>query len=127
EIRMNNVSFKVVGVLAPKGANMMGMDQDDLILAPWTSIKYRVSGSSLGNVNQSAAAAAAGGLSQAPLTLNNLYPSQSVELYPAPSPTQAADRPMPIRFTNVDEVMVSAASAQGADSGAQDIMAVPRP
>lgn len=127
EIRINNVSFKVLGVLSPKGANMMGMDQDDLVLAPWTSIKYRVSGSSLGNVNQSAAAAsAAGTISQSPTTLNNLYPSESVQLYPAPSPTQAADTPLPVRFTNVDEILVAAASAQGADSAEQEITALLR-
>src|SRR6516164_4394438 len=58
EIRMQNVSFRIIGVLSPRGANMMGMDQDDVVLAPWTSIKARVSSNTLANVNQSSAAAA---------------------------------------------------------------------
>lgn len=41
-IRFNKIPFTVIGVLATKGYNSMGMDQDDLILAPYTTIQKRV-------------------------------------------------------------------------------------
>ena len=112
EIRVNNVSMKVLGVLPRKGANMMGSDQDDILLAPWTTIKYRISGAQMANANQSAAAAAAaaGGTSTAVNTLSNLYPGTTA-LYVTPTTTQQADTPQPIRFTNVDNILAKAASA----------------
>jgi ABC-type antimicrobial peptide transport system permease subunit len=109
EIRLQNVSFRVIGVLSRKGANMVGMDQDDIVIAPWTTIKYRVVGSSMGNVNQSAAASAA---STQVNTLNSLYPTAQLALYPVPSALQAADTPQPIRFTNVDQIMVGVGATE---------------
>lgn len=41
-IRFNKIPFKVIGVLTAKGYNSMGMDQDDLILAPYTTIQKRI-------------------------------------------------------------------------------------
>jgi ABC-type antimicrobial peptide transport system permease subunit len=110
EVRVKNVAFKVVGVLGPKGANMMGMDQDDILIAPWTTIKRRVAGSSLANVNQSAANAASG-TTPAVNTLSDIYPGQP-SVYPVPSNVQAADTPLPVRFQNVDTIMVAAQSPQ---------------
>ena len=117
EVRVKNVPFKVVGVLSAKGANMMGIDQDDILLAPWTSIKYRVTGSSLANVNQSATSSSSSGTSGQVNTLNQLYPSTSVSLYPEQSATQAADTPLPVRFTNIDQIMTAAKStAEGPEA-----------
>lgn len=41
-IRFNSIPFKVIGVLASKGQNSFGQDQDDLIMAPYTTIMKRV-------------------------------------------------------------------------------------
>lgn len=41
-IRFNKIPFRIIGVLTSKGYNTMGMDQDDLILAPYTTIQKRV-------------------------------------------------------------------------------------
>jgi putative ABC transport system permease protein len=43
QIRIRNVPFKVIGVLRAKGQTSMGSDQDDVILAPSTTVLYRLS------------------------------------------------------------------------------------
>jgi ABC-type antimicrobial peptide transport system permease subunit len=119
ELRMQNVGFRVIGVLSPRGANMMGFDQDDIVLAPWTSIKARVSSSLLTNVNQSTAAIATGS-SQATAvnaattvnSLNQSYPGSQISIYPTVDPLRAVDYPQQTRFTNIDQIYIRANSTE---------------
>ena len=43
-VRIQNAPYTVVGLLKPKGMNMMGMDQDDMVLVPWSSAMVRLTG-----------------------------------------------------------------------------------
>jgi ABC-type antimicrobial peptide transport system permease subunit len=108
DVRIMNVPFRVVGVLSSKGANMMGMDQDDIVLAPWTTVKLRLNGSGAGSTTQQATP------QQNALTainsLNNLYPGGTV-LYDVPSPYQADDTPRNLRLVNLDMMIAKAGSA----------------
>lgn len=45
KIRIRNIPFTVIGVLESKGQNAMGQDQDDIVLAPVTTVLNRMSGS----------------------------------------------------------------------------------
>ncbi len=117
EIRMQNVSFRVIGVLSARGGNMMGLDQDDIVLAPWTSIKARVSSSLLTDVNQSSAAAAL--LSNSSVsaamtvnTLNQSYPGSQNSVYPTPDPLRMVDYPQQTRFPSIDQILVRANSRE---------------
>jgi putative ABC transport system permease protein len=50
-IRVKSIPFRVIGVLERKGADMIGNDQDDIILIPFTTVKKRIQGSTFDNVN----------------------------------------------------------------------------
>jgi ABC-type antimicrobial peptide transport system permease subunit len=120
---MNNKPFTILGILSRKGANMYGQDQDDIVIAPWTTIKFKVVGQSASTTNQSAALKV--DPSQQVNTLNMTFPSVLPVLYPVPSPTQLADTPQPVHFTNLDLVLVQARSealiARGMDQ-IQDLL-----
>lgn len=107
EIRVQNVNLKIIGVLSTKGLNMMGRDQDDVIVAPWTTIKYSISGSS---ANQPSYVTS--GSTTTVNSLSNLYPSTDKALYPVPSATEAANTPQMIRFANVDQILCAAATTE---------------
>ena len=50
-IRIKNMTFKVIGVLGSKGANNWGQDQDDVIMAPYTSVQRYLQRSKFSNIN----------------------------------------------------------------------------
>jgi putative ABC transport system permease protein len=41
-IRYNKIPIKIIGVLSPKGENAFGQDQDDIIMAPYTTVQKRI-------------------------------------------------------------------------------------
>ena len=108
---------------------MVGIDQDDILLAPWTAIKYRVAGTSMANVNQSSqgtsSAGSASATSQPVNTLNQIYPNTKLSLYPEQSATQQADTPLPVRFSNVDQIMAAARSTPDIPAAIQQITQTP--
>ncbi len=122
EIRIKNILFRVVGVLTAKGANMVGSDQDDILLAPWTSIKYRVTGSPLGATNQSSSAETSSEVN----SLRQLYPGGKMGVYPARSAIQEANSPMPVRFANIDQILATAVSTEEVPAAIQQITEVLR-
>jgi ABC-type antimicrobial peptide transport system permease subunit len=110
-VRDRGVLLKVVGLLGRKGANMMGLDQDDVVLAPWTTVKFRLNGSKLAFGELSAAFGTTSPLNQVN-TLSTLYPNRQGQLYPQQLPAQAADTPQLMRFADLDDIYVSANSPE---------------
>ena len=107
QLRIKNVRLRVVGVLSGKGANMSGGDQDDFLIAPWTTVKYRLSGARAGGQTATPASTV-----NSANTLSQLYSSRKVQLYPLPSSIQAANTLQMTRFSDLDDIWVSATSPQ---------------
>jgi putative ABC transport system permease protein len=56
-LRIDNIPFRVVGVLKAKGANFVGEDQDDIVLLPYTTVGQRIYQTQFRNVQAAVAAA----------------------------------------------------------------------
>jgi macrolide transport system ATP-binding/permease protein len=121
ELRLRGVGLKVVGILSRKGANVMGQDQDDFLLAPLTTIKFRVTGQR--QATQPAGASSSAGSAN---TRSQVYPSQQSPLYPPQSASQAANTPQLVRFTDLDDIWVSAGAPQNIPLAIRQINAVLR-
>jgi putative ABC transport system permease protein len=57
-IRLNRIPFRIVGVLDKKGADLVGNDQDDIVLLPFTTVQKRLQGSTFAEVQAIMASAA---------------------------------------------------------------------
>src|SRR5205085_4345437 len=80
----------------------------DLVIAPWTTVKFRITG-----VRQSGSTGGGGGSSSAQInSLNQVYPNQQVQLFPPQSAIQAADTPQMTRFSDLDDIWISAATQE---------------
>jgi putative ABC transport system permease protein len=61
-VRIKNIPFEIVGVLASKGANIVGDDQDDVVLMPYTTVRKRLQGSNFNNIDVALISAKSGEL-----------------------------------------------------------------
>ena len=107
EVVVNDVPLRVLGVLSEKGTNIIGVDEDDIVLAPWTTVKFRISASSSPNGPQ-ASSRAAGAEEEMAGLLSRRYPRSKTGLYVSQSATQALATPKLERFSNVDAILVRA-------------------
>ncbi len=119
-IRIRNVPFRVIGLLSRRGANMMGQDQDDCIIAPWTTIKFRVNAVGAGSTMASTSTSTA-----TINTLNNPYVTPT-SLYPVALLGETTDTPQPVRLTSVDFVQAKAASAEQVPAAIEEITSLLR-
>ena len=51
QVRVKNLPFTVIGVLTRKGANLVGQDQDNILLMPYTTVRKRLQNSAFSNVD----------------------------------------------------------------------------
>ncbi len=118
EIRLNNVTFRVVGVLQEKGANMMGFDEDDVILAPWSTIRLRITGLKKGSATNTK--------STASTSPSALYPATGVAFYPEQADNLETDTLLAPRFARIDQIMLMASHPKKVDEAVAEVTAVLR-
>ncbi|HMD13858.1 MAG TPA: FtsX-like permease family protein, partial [Bacteroidota bacterium] len=70
--RIRSIPFRIVGTLKPKGQNMMGQDQDDIILIPYTTLQKRIMGNNIRSWGYTASAKTQGQILEAQQQMTDL-------------------------------------------------------
>lgn len=122
DIRLNSVLFRVIGVLPRKGANMMGMDQDDTVVVPWRTMRNRLSRSG----SSATSAGASSSTTSSASTTSSVYPENTTKIYPERDSVQAKNYPLPVRFNNIDQITCSAKSPEQVPDAMRQITEVLR-
>jgi ABC-type antimicrobial peptide transport system permease subunit len=123
DLRLNSVLFRVIGVLPKKGANMMGMDQDDVVIVPWRTMRNRLSRS---GSSATGAGGATSSTTSTTSTTSSVYPENTTTIYPARDSVQAKNYPLPVRFNNIDQIVCSAKSPEQVPDAMRQITEVLR-
>ncbi len=114
-LRVQNVTFKVIGVLKQKGANMMGMDQDDAVIIPWTTVKARLKGAGSTSLTSSSTTTTT---TETTSSTSDIY-TAGVSLYPESTSTNTP----PVRFVNVDSLILSASDPKSVQKALKEVTA----
>ncbi|MBQ4107093.1 MAG: ABC transporter permease [Lentisphaeria bacterium] len=102
ELRIGSVTFTIVGVLKSKGANMMGMDEDDVVLTPWTTMRMRVTGLTTGSATNTSST-----ISSNP---GELFAVSGLSLYPEQEASLTRDKLFYNKFTRLNQIVFAAVS-----------------
>ncbi|MDD3154562.1 MAG: ABC transporter permease [Victivallaceae bacterium] len=113
ELRIKNTSFHVIGVLKSKGANMMGFDEDDVIIMPWTTARMRLSGLKSGSSESTTSTAAS--------TPGELYSATGVALYPEPVSSMVTDTLLKPKFINIDQILFTGRDSASVNAAVDEV------
>mgnify|MGYP000086087132 CR=1 FL=1 len=118
ELRIKDTVFKVIGVLRSKGANMMGGDEDDIVIVPWTVARLRLTGLKTGTASDTTSTAAT--------SPSDLYPAEGVALYPEPAENLSTDTLLTPKFIHIDQIMMVASAPEKVEDAISEVTALLR-
>jgi len=118
EIRIKNTSLRVIGVLKSKGANMMGWDEDDTIMLPWTTMRMRIMGQSSGTATHTTST-----VSETP---GETYPVTGMALYPESNTHVTKDAMHTPRLAYINQIVFSCTSPEKVEQALAEVNRVLR-